>query len=362
MKKIQKSIIALCAAAVIAAGAAGAAVWAQQNTAQTAKNETFDVGSLVSGTAEAETSQRVSSAIVDTDLRTLLANQGYLAEETSEVMERYAALMATYDLSADDTQTIYQMVQSGKNLEMIMDLVEFLQDTQEQNTILEDVYNAGAAIGFGYRHWMEEAYNRVTQNVHGVLDAAGISSYLAQGLTTDDILCANLLSRVSSKTISSILDDLSAGQSWAQIFAGIYPSLEINVSELGSETNGKIIFRCIKAAQITGLDVNTLYTEHRDDLNGLVADFVAAKTQSVPALLLANSQASQDALSQEGAMTVNDVYNAAREKGFLGQDVAYLKDRGLKYSDVLTVMDLANTMDISLEDALYAFYEGGDAA
>ena len=60
-------------------------------------------------------------------------------------------------------------------------------------------------------YWYENAFNKLTNYAHGVLDGDEIREYQELGITTDQILAANVMCRKNGQNIHTILDAAASG-------------------------------------------------------------------------------------------------------------------------------------------------------
>ena len=151
-----------------------------------------------------------------------IAARGIGAEVTGELESAYLLVQET-NPSADDLSYLAGLVNKGYDVNWICSIYHFWLTCAEDREIIESIYlKAEQDANIDGRFWIENAYNAVTNNIHGVLDGGQVQSYLNKGLTIEQMDRANVLSRRGIDTIQEILDKLLAGKTWAEIVNGIY--------------------------------------------------------------------------------------------------------------------------------------------
>ncbi len=149
----------------------------------------------------------------------LLAIEGIVDSpvEFNLIVYNYEYLKVAYNLSDEEMDYLYQLVIDGKNPKDIVSICYFWFDTNEDITIIEDIYD----VKWRYKTetWIENAFNYVTENKCGVLETEDVNEYIRKGLTEADIVSANILCRKGVLTIQEILDMRLKGASFAEISA-----------------------------------------------------------------------------------------------------------------------------------------------
>ena len=139
--------------------------------------------------------------------------------EFNDVLYNYEYLKQVYHLSQEQLDYISDLIIQGGDAMEIMDVVYFWKDTNEDIHIVGEMY----ALRERYHgvHWIENAFNKVTENKCGVLETEDVEAYLKQGMTASDIKIANKLCRKGVLTIQEILTQRLEGKSFAEIAAQI---------------------------------------------------------------------------------------------------------------------------------------------
>ena len=271
----------------------------------------------------------------------------------------YKLLKKLYRPSAEALATIDALLEKGADVAKVIEIYEFWLTTSENASIIAEIYDRSNTIQDIY--WVEDLFNEVTNNRHGVLDRDGINQYLAQGLTTEDIKIANVLCRKGAATITEILDRRAAGESWPALIAEIIDGQageDAYISEMVSsiQTEQELVNYIYYRAIFSNASVAAAYSEdiesennaeeqiaaYRDELVGevyqeLVADGVSPaasseENQAVDAryreLIEQNGIPSSqiDAMQQEGH-TLQSILNASEQSKAEGEPAAVILEQ-----------------------------------
>lgn len=134
----------------------------------------------------------------------------------NEILYNYKYIEKVYRLSETQMDSIADYIIQGANAEDILGICYFWLDTNEDIGLIGDIY-AQKAEFCQSEYWIEDAFNKVTQNKCGVLTADEIKDYLQQGCTKKEIGIANKLCRKGIFTIQEILNKVLEGKSFAVI-------------------------------------------------------------------------------------------------------------------------------------------------
>lgn len=155
----------------------------------------------------------------------------------ADILSSYLYLRDIYGLNNEQLEYIAGLIINGADPNSILDTAYFWVDTCEDITIIEQIYNKKGDYEGG-RFWIENAYNNVTNNVHGVLESEEINNYLSLGVTVSDIQNANTLSRKGVYSIKQILDRIAGGDTMINIMNEVYgTSISQPVSLFGISEN-----------------------------------------------------------------------------------------------------------------------------
>ncbi len=134
----------------------------------------------------------------------------------NEILYNYKYIEKVYRLSETQLDSIADYIIQGADAEDILGICYFWLDTNEDIGLIGDIY-AQKSEFCQSEYWIEDAFNKVTQNKCGVLTADEIKDYLQQGCTKEEIGLANKLCRKGIFTIQEILNKVLEGKSFAVI-------------------------------------------------------------------------------------------------------------------------------------------------
>ena len=134
----------------------------------------------------------------------------------NDIIYNYEYLKQVYHMEPDEMDYIANLIIQGYDPMTVMDICYFWQDTNEEISIIEQIYEYKYLRGMT---WIENAFNCVTNDKCGVLTEEDVENYAKQGVTLDDISAANKLCRKGVLTIQEILEQHQAGKTFAEIAA-----------------------------------------------------------------------------------------------------------------------------------------------
>ncbi|MBR5152040.1 MAG: hypothetical protein IKW60_00725 [Clostridia bacterium] len=166
------------------------------------------------------------------------------AIEYNDVLFNYEYLRQAYHWSQEQLDYVSDLIIKGYPAMDIMDICYFWMDTNEDISIIEEIYlhkEGSSAVT-----WIERAFNDVTNDKCGVLTGEDVEAYLENGLTLEDIALANKLCRRGSMTIQEILEKKRNGFSFAEITTEVHgeninelPAVILNQSKKREVKHGK---------------------------------------------------------------------------------------------------------------------------
>ena len=176
----------------------------------------------------AETSSENMSSINSLVSKYELDNLSY--EDYTDI-ESYITFMIKHTLTSDEIAVINSLVESGTTMQTVENIYDFYLTTNDDFSIISKI--AALETTFWGDHWIENAYNYITGNAHGVLNLEDIKEY-SNHLSIDDITYANILCRKGVYNIREILDKVQSGESWDNITDEIYSSVHTKSKLSGS--------------------------------------------------------------------------------------------------------------------------------
>lgn len=127
----------------------------------------------------------------------------------------YSIFLAENEFTKEQLEYLNKLIDSGYSEGIIQEVYEFWKTTDEDFSMIGKLCEKSNEL-YGI-NWVENAFNNITSNSHGVLSREDIQEYYEKGLTYDDIYAANILSRRKGKTIQEILNDILSGTANSEI-------------------------------------------------------------------------------------------------------------------------------------------------
>jgi len=149
----------------------------------------------------------------------MINRSGKTKEEIYDDVFAYKFFLKMYNPSLAEQTYMDAMILKGADITTLISIFDFWRTTAEDISLIGQIYDLSGRSD--NRYWIEEAFNELTENRHGVLDAEAIYEYFEKGLTREDIVLANTLCRKGVYTITEMLDKVAEGESWASIVADI---------------------------------------------------------------------------------------------------------------------------------------------
>ena len=137
-----------------------------------------------------------------------------------ENVSDYTAFVCEYNLTDAQLEVINRILDKGTTIQSLIQVYKFWLTTDYDFTMVEEI----CALEDKYfsEYWYESAFNDITEYTHGVLTIEDINNYRNMGISTDEILAANVLCRKEGQNIFNILDGVCNGVSIEQQVIEIY--------------------------------------------------------------------------------------------------------------------------------------------
>lgn len=167
--------------------------------------------------------------------------------EYNDVLYNYEYLKEAYHLTQDQLDYLADLIIKGYRPMVVMDICYFWLDTNEDISVIEEIY----ALKELYHNnaWIENAFNRVTEDRCGVLDEDDIEAYFQKGIGVKEIQAANRLCRRGVYTIQEILDMRLSGKCFAEIASLIHG---ISQNDLPDAIRGNVMQHSVQSAAQDG--------------------------------------------------------------------------------------------------------------
>lgn len=171
-----------------------------------------------------------------------------------DILTSYLYLRDVYGLSNQELEYIAGLIIGGAEPSDIMEAAYFWLDTCEDISIIEQIYNKKSEYEGG-KFWVENAYNDVTEYIHGELSVDDVNHYLEVGAAAVDIQNANVLSRRGVYTIQQILDRIIGGETIVDVMNDVYgTNITQPVSLFGLNENEEADENILDSKELAGLE------------------------------------------------------------------------------------------------------------
>ena len=177
---------------------------------------------------------------------------------TQKDIEAYTHFLAELYPTKEEIEYIDTLLGKGYSAKPLVEIFEFWQDTQEDINIIEEVYAYRPPVD-DVLFWVDEAFIQLasqgkTQGQYSDLSVEEVQAYYESGISYEEILVADRLSRYGTKEIKTILSQRQAEASWYEIMDSVYSlskeeSREADIQKYSVIKNPNEIFASIKLAE-----------------------------------------------------------------------------------------------------------------
>lgn len=213
----------------------------------------------------------------------------------------YVSFTCKNDFTDEHLEVINRILNSGTTVQTLKQVYDFWLTTDEDFSMIEQI----CALESSYfsEFWYERAYNAITNYEHGALSGEELIEYQSQGVTIEEILAANVMSRKEGQNIYQILDSVIAGVSieeQAKAIYGVdtlpeYDNAFALVTALAKESKLKNQSALLKATEDEIIEKDEIFDE-------VVEDMISAELSRLDI--------------NESETNSNDDYNALRNTGY----------------------------------------------
>ncbi len=146
-------------------------------------------------------------------------------ENVQEDVEAYAHFLADLYPTEEEIRYIDGLIGEGYDAKAVVEIYEFWQDTQEDLSIIEEVYAYRPTEEV--KHWVDEGFIKLaaqgkTKTQYSNLSVEEVKAYYESGISYEDILTADKLSRHGTKDINHVLSMKRENASWYEIIDDVY--------------------------------------------------------------------------------------------------------------------------------------------
>ncbi|MBP3361801.1 MAG: hypothetical protein J6N52_13155 [Clostridia bacterium] len=261
--------------------------------------------------------------------------------------------------SADESEYLNNMILSGFDISRITGIYDFVSDTKYDIELVQDIYNKASENDFVGSFWIEEAFNAVTENAHGVLDTDEIEEYIEKGLTINDVLAANELSRQGVYTINEILDECTSGTSFGTVAAKVYMQNAAvktgSAARLKQKASSDDIIKSAELSAITGdtMDAFLVDSSLIEEASEEVKAGLAAKTISqLEAIGITDPDKSEKSINY-------DLISLALGNGITNDEIDKYLAEGYEDIDILNASEYVKALGCTMEEGFRELYKEG---
>lgn len=272
----------------------------------------------------------------------------------NELIFEYAYLVQIYNPTYEQMEYIDSLIYSGADIEDVLSIHKFWLTTNDDISIIGEIYALKDNIN--KTHWIEEAFNLLTENRHGVLDMDGVKEYTDKGVQLADIHTANELCRSGAYTINEILDMRVNKVSWDEII--------INIESVNTRTanveEATVILAALDMSQKTDVPVSN-YIMNQDaveSISGKSEDVNAKIEQGLFETLTSLAVLIDPIAGDENNYAfVREIKDRIIENGISENEIDTLMDEGFMLMNILNASEMAKINGTPIREVLN---NGGD--
>lgn len=147
-------------------------------------------------------------------------------EDVQPDVEAYAHFLSDLFPSDEEIQYVDGLIGKGFRARDVVEIFEFWQDTQEDLSIIEEAYTYRPPVD-GVRYWVDSAFIKLdaagkTKRHYSNLSEDEVKKHFEEGLSFEELMMADKLSRHGTKEINVIIKDKKEQVSWYEIMDGVY--------------------------------------------------------------------------------------------------------------------------------------------
>ncbi|MBQ4630116.1 MAG: hypothetical protein IJB70_03930 [Clostridia bacterium] len=255
-------------------------------------------------------------------------------------IEAYIIFILENSPTDEELAIINSLMNEGHTIQTLSQIYEFYLTTNESPAIITEI----AALENLYwgDNWIENAFNDITDNAHGVLDIEDVKAYL-ENVSLEDIQYANILCRKGKYTIDEILQQKINGTSWDEITLSVYSNVSTGNITMSSNSKINAINTAVSQSNIS-FNENPMQSY---ELAGLLSKHVSALNSDYITKENADEIISLLQEEQDNALvdSVNEILksfdlptsfmNYEQQKEYFNTNNEIAKENGLKDKDIL---------------------------
>ena len=274
-----------------------------------------------------------------------------LTYEEYITIEAYLNFILAHQLSEDELSEIVSLIANGTPIGTICEAYEFYLTTNDDFSLISQI--ASYEDSYWGRNWIENAYNDITDDAHGVISTDEYQQYIEK-FDVSEILYANVLSRKGIYTINELLDKHSDGALWNELTNEVYSSLlQLNLSgssnerrQIVSYLNSGIfdydsapfeIYNFAFKCAVYGVDFNSVIinSENLYDYKSAVYDKLNESRVDATEKIMSELDLPVTFMSaEEYSEYYDENYNQALDNGFDKIDIELLEKKGFSIGEI----------------------------
>ena len=230
-------------------------------------------------------------------------------ENSFQMIREIASFEEEYNMDINTRKQLEQWIAEGKDYRLLMYIYEFWTTTNEDLSIIGDVYDMFVRnyddemrLPNNRALWFEGIFNKLTDNKFGKIKSDDIDRYMGAGLSLSDINMAERISRAGVKNVHEILDERANDKTWISIVAEIYdmpellsyPELDIislqdvlTLSRITGETADVIITKAENSSIDELMDQHLAESQRKADNALIIAGLWKFNTQEEKSMVMA---------------------------------------------------------------------------
>lgn len=263
-----------------------------------------------------------------------------MSYEEYMTIEAYIIFILENSPTDEELALINSLMDDGYTIQTLSDIYEFYLTTNESPDIIAEI----AALENSYwgDNWIENAFNDITDNAHGVLDIEDVKAYL-ENVSLEDIQYANILCRKGKYTIDEILQQKINGTSWDEITHSVYSNVSTGNITMSSNSKINAINNAVSQSNISfnenpmqSYELAGLLSKHVSALN---SDYITKENADEIISLLQEEQdnALVDSVNEilKSLDLPTSFMNYEQQKEYHNTNNEIAKENGLKDKDIL---------------------------
>lgn len=271
----------------------------------------------------------------------------------------YSVFLAENEFTKEQLEYINSLLDAGYSEGVIQEVYEFWLTTDEDFSMIGDLCALSNEM-YGI-YWVENAFNKLTNNSHGVLEREDIEVYYEQGLTYEDIYAANILSRRKGQTIQGILDDMLSGKTNSEIITdvGMMPKSR-SISGKIDNVERSVALRIINNYQLEMSDIPEDESEIAEYIDNLENERYRNNVEMVKEEL-SNAGIIPEEIDREARRKENnESRNAAVNNGFDTYLISSFLKRGYTYEQIEKASEICLVKDVNPLEAIKSVEKGAE--